>query len=239
MSAEPQMSKTTVPPLKYAGNRWHWLVSARGEGYRCLAEWSANRRLWLPPGAPAADPEDMWKQGWRWDAPVPDRSKAKDGDTCVFQGWMFALSMQQQSVLVLACRGPDGIGKMHPTKRIVARYRASVLKAAYYGRATRVDEDTGGNTFMTLEKFSDDEHWFKIVDDFFDNADDLPHHYYMHLTHGAQIIGYKHPMDIMRQRWGRFYLIVAKELHLGVESEEQMDLRLNDWSQQHWGEAAE
>lgn len=55
----------------------------------------------------------------------------------VFQDWMLQLSMQQQSVLVLACRGPDGVGKFHPTKQVVARYRATVLKAAYSPHADR------------------------------------------------------------------------------------------------------
>ena len=111
---------------------------------------------------------------------------------CVFQDWLFDLTMQQQSVLVLGCRGPDGIAKFHPTKEVVARYRATVLKAAYLGRPMRIDE--GDNTtFMTLRYFSDDGHWLTMVRDFFDHVDSLPHHYYMHLMHGAQIAGYKHP----------------------------------------------
>ena len=44
---------------------------------------------------------------------------------------------------------------------------------------------------------------------FFDHVDELPHHYYMHLMHGAQIAGYKHPNDLFRRRWLDFYLDVA------------------------------
>lgn len=151
----------------------------------------------------------------------------------VFQEWMFCLPMQQQSVLVLACRGPDGVAKFHPCKEIVARYRASVLKAAYLGRAMRIDE--GDNTtFMTLINFSDDANWMGLNKVFFDHVDSLPRHYYMHLAHGAEIIGYKHPTELQRNRWRLFYHRCCHDLHLYPEGEAEMDARLADWSRAHW-----
>lgn len=157
---------------------------------------------------------------------------------CVFQDWLFGLTMQQQSVLVLACRGPDGIAKFHPTKVLVARYRATVLKAAYLGRPMRVDEGDD-TTFMTLLHFSEDEHWSAITKDFFEHVDSLPHHYYMHLMHGAQIAGYKHPVETFRYRWNEFYLDCCHDLHLAPEMELQMDRRLSDWDRRYWSAAAE
>ena len=151
----------------------------------------------------------------------------------VFQDWYLTLPMQQQSVLVLACRGPDGTAKFHPTKLIVARYRATVLKAAYLGRPMRADE--GDNTtFMTLVGFSNDKEWASICKSFFDCVDELPHHYYRHLMHGAQIAGYKHPDVLFQNRWLRFYLNCCHDLHLYPETEAQMDERLSDWRQEHW-----
>lgn len=146
---------------------------------------------------------------------------------------MLELTMQQQSVLVLACRGPDGIAKFHPTKEVVAHYRATVLKAAYLGRAMRVDEGDD-TTFMTLRNFSSDIHWVTLTANFFSHADELPHHYYMHLMHGAEIIGYKHPELLFRERWLGFYVRCCHDLHLNPETAQQMDLRLNDWDQRHW-----
>lgn len=153
----------------------------------------------------------------------------------VFQEWMFNLPMQQQSVLVLACRGPDGIPKFHPTKQIVTRYRASVLKAAYLGRAMHVDE-YDNTTYMTLENFSDDGHWETTMEIFFDSVDALPHHYYLHLAHGAEIIGYKHPDELFRIRWQGFYYRCCHDLHMVPESEEAMEKRLSDWNKEHWDE---
>lgn len=152
---------------------------------------------------------------------------------CVFQDWLFGLTMQQQSVLVLACRGPDGIPKFHPTKDIVVRYRATVLKAAYLGRAMRVDEGDD-TTFMSMRDFSDDVRWSMIAKAFFDSVDQLPHHYYMHLMHGAQIAGYKHPIDIYRERWTWFYQKCCHDLHVTPETESEMDNRLGDWDRKHW-----
>jgi hypothetical protein len=152
---------------------------------------------------------------------------------CVFQDWLFDLTMQQQSVLVLGCRGPDGIAKFHPTKLIVARYRATVLKAAYLGRPMRVDEGDD-TTFMTLIGLSDDAEWMAICKQFFDHVDEVPHHYYMHLMHGAEIAGYKHPHELFRRRWNGFYLRSCHDLHLNPETEPEMDSRLCDWSQRFW-----
>lgn len=152
---------------------------------------------------------------------------------CVFQDWLFGLTMQQQSVLVLACRGPDGIAKFHRSKLVVARYRATVLKAAYLGRAMRIGEGDA-TTFMTLAGFSDDKDWDEILRFWFDHVDEVPHHYYMHLMHGAQIAGHKHPIDLMRERWSDFYFRCCHDLHLSPETEEQMDKRLGDWERKYW-----
>lgn len=151
----------------------------------------------------------------------------------VFQDWYAHLPMQQQSVLVLACRGPDGIAKFHPCKDIVARYRACVLKAAHLGRPMHIDEGDD-TTFMTMIKFSDDAHWLKLVEDYFNHVDSLPHHYHMHLMHGAQIIGYKHSNPLVRRRWFHFYGAACRDLHLNFEEEDEMDQRLSDWHRQYW-----
>lgn len=153
---------------------------------------------------------------------------------CVFPDWVLALpTMQMQSVVMLAARGPDGIRKFHPCKEIVARYRATVLKAAYLGRHMKVDE-SDDTTFMTLRSFSDNKYWETLCKVFFDHVDELPHHYYMHLMHGAQIAGYFHPEEIFKRRWCDFYLKCCADLHLWPESEVAITRRLSDCEQKHW-----
>lgn len=152
---------------------------------------------------------------------------------CVFQDWILDLTMQQQSVLVIACRGPDGVGKFHPMKTLVCYYRATVFKAAYLGRPMRPDE--GDNTtFMHLRHFTDDEHFGVHLREYFRYVDQLPHHFHLHLMHGAQIAGYKHPDQLFRSRWGTFYLNCCDDMHVAPEMEEDMDHRLSDWDRKYW-----
>lgn len=156
----------------------------------------------------------------------------------VFPDWMADLSMQQQSVLVLAARGPDGVRKYHPCKEVVKAYRACVLKAAYYGREMRWGESA--DDFMTLGTISSIGKWESAIRDYFDHVDELPHHYHLHLMHGAEILAYKHPTLLRRQPWSLFYLRCCVDMHLAPETEKEMDARLGDWGRQHWAaEAAE
>lgn len=146
--------------------------------------------------------------------------------------WALDLPLQQQSVLFLAARGPDGVEKFHPCKAVVRAYRGTVLVAARYGRTLRWGERA--DTFMSLDRIANDRHWAEDVDAYLDHVDSLPHHYQMHLMHGAQILGYKHPDTRMQLAWLRFYARAVNDLHLYPEPEAQMDERLNDWGQEGW-----
>ncbi len=148
--------------------------------------------------------------------------------------WMRALPFQMQSVLFLASRGPDGIAKKHPCKAIVIAYRGTVFKAAKYGRSLHWGERA--DTFMSLDVIAQDTTWQEAIKDFFHHADALPRHYLLHLTHGAEILGYKHPDPKMRTRWLEFYRRSVEDMHLNVETEEQMDKRLGDWDRKFWDE---
>lgn len=150
----------------------------------------------------------------------------------VQQEWCTRLPLQQQSVLLLAARGPDGIAKTHPCKRVHVAYRATVLVAAKYGRELEWGEKAG--TFMSLDEFADDALWRSAVWDFVGAVDSLPAHYVKHLMHGAEIAGYKHPDDRFRERWLNFYGLLVTDMHLETETEEEMDKRLGDWGRKFW-----
>lgn len=147
--------------------------------------------------------------------------------TSVQPAWCLNLTLQQQSVLLLAARGPDGIPKSHSCKDVQRAYRASVLVAAKRGRELYYGEKA--DTFMSLDMIADNDAWAEICKRFFDGIDQLPHHFIMHLMHGAEILGYKHPDIKMRIRWRGFYIDCCRDMHLEPETEEDMDERLNDW----------
>lgn len=146
--------------------------------------------------------------------------------------WCSTLPLQQQSVLFLAARGPDGVGKAHPCKPVQIAYRATVFLAARYGRLLEWGEKA--DTFMSLDVFADDGRWSGALTEFFKHYDSLQLHYVMHLAHGAEIVGYKHPDVRFRNRWLSFYLALVRELHLYPEGEEEMDRRLGDWDMREW-----
>ena len=50
---------------------------------------------------------------------------------CVLQDWVLELTMMQQSVLIAAVRGPDGIAKNHVAKLLLRWYRRCILKSAF------------------------------------------------------------------------------------------------------------
>ena len=79
----------------------------------------------------------------------------------VTQSWCHAITFMQQTVLLTAVRGPDGIAKYHP-------------------------------------------------------------------CNAAEIVGYKHPDPDIRAWWHKTYLRLVHDMHLWLETEEQMDLRLGD-----------
>ena len=172
--------------------------------------------------------EALIKLAW-WLHPPQDRPQDQGS---VQPDWCRALPFQQQSVLFLAARGPDGFPKKHPVKVILAAYRGAILKAGKYGRLLHWGEKADG--FMTLDVFADGVRWAEAVKEFFQHSDALPHHFFTHLMHGTQIVGYHHPEERYRDPWLAFYLLMADSMHLPIESKETMDARLSDWNKEHW-----
>lgn len=138
--------------------------------------------------------------------------------------WCLSLPLQQQSVLLLAARGPDGIPKTHPCKDVQRAYRGTVLVAAARRRELHYGEKA--DSFMSLDGFATE--WSTIVRRFFEVVDELPHHFTLHLLHGAEILGYKHPDQRFRGRWLEFYKTGCTDMHLWPETEMELDNRLND-----------
>lgn len=139
--------------------------------------------------------------------------------------WMEKLTLQQQAVLMLALRGPDGFAKHHPCKPLLRFYRALLIKDASLGRML---EDGEYNSMMDMRPMTE-ARWEHMLREFAEVEDSLPLHFYTHLMHAAQILAYKHPRVSVRYMWGEFYAQCCAYLHLPQESEVEMDKRLNDF----------
>lgn len=149
----------------------------------------------------------------------------------VLQTWVETLTLMQQSVLLTAIRGCDGLSKRHVSKYLLRWLRRCVLYSAFDRRMLTDPHDPRGGNFtgpipedMTLED---------LAGAYLGNIDEVPHHFHLHLVHAAEILGYKHPLTSARAFWRGFYERAARDMHLGPETEEQLDARLGD-NQAQW-----
>lgn len=163
----------------------------------------------------------------------------------VLQDWVCRLSFMQQTVLLTAIRGPDGVAKYHPTKFLLRWYRRCILLSALDGKVLTHPAEAGGGSFTGpayeiiehLSECSSDVLWQERMDRvltmYLRSVDELPHHFQMHLMHAAEIIGFKHSDADIRCWWNRTYHRLVHDLHLWPETEEQLDIRLGD-SREGW-----
>lgn len=66
----------------------------------------------------------------------------------VLQDWVAELPMMQQSVLLTAVRGPDGLPKYHPVKYLLRWYRRCILLSSFLHRVIPNPIDTDGGSFL-------------------------------------------------------------------------------------------
>ncbi|MGE0366914.1 MAG: hypothetical protein AB7Q00_14400 [Phycisphaerales bacterium] len=149
------------------------------------------------------------------------------------QPWLDNLSVMQQSVLLTAIRGPDGIRKDHVAKLLLRWYRRSILVLAFEQTVVTNPCSLGGGSFTGPSVSLDHALYWKpamdeVVTEYLRHVDELPHHFQLHLMHAAEIVGYKHPDPNIRAWWHHTYLRLVNDMHLYPELEEHMDLRLGD-----------
>ena len=152
----------------------------------------------------------------------------------VLQPWVNDLTYMQQTVLLTAVRGPDGVTKYGPVKMLQRWFRRCVLLSAMDGRALTNPYDNNGGSFTgpSVEKGSADWQWEWAMDElvgkYLQSLDALPHHFQLHFMHAAEIIGFKHSDERIRVWWCGVYHRLVHDMHLHAENEGEMDERLGD-----------
>lgn len=173
------------------------------------------------------------------------------------QKWTSEISMMQQSVLIAAVRGPDGVTKYHPSKYLLRWYRRCVMLSAMDGAVLDDPCSENGGSFTgpsvalteilgpTAPRFVANgipnaklrETFWEALDDsageYLKHLDEVPHHYQLHFMHAVEIVGYKHPDETIRLWFRRLYERIVLDMHLRPESEEDLDFRLGD-SREQW-----
>lgn len=172
----------------------------------------------------------------------------------VLQEWVMQIPMMQQTVLLTAIRGPDGLPKYGAVKMLMRWYRRCVLLSAMDGAVlpNPYEENGGSFTGPSVERRSvrdypcmpgtEEMDWrplmTKHVDEYLRTVDAIPHHFHLHLMHAVEIVGYKHPDPTIRSWWNGVYLRFVNDMHLHPETEAELDKRLGD-TREGWLERAD
>ncbi len=157
----------------------------------------------------------------------------------VLQDWVMQLPFMQQSVLIAAMRGPDGVEKRHKSKLLCRWLRRCIVISAFDRIALDNPHHPGGGSYTGPSCSSNvmNDLWEVPMDDvvkqYLSSIDDLPHHFHLHFLHGVEILGYKHISERIRAWWLKTYLRFVHDMHLAPETQEQLDYRLND-NEQQW-----
>ncbi len=137
----------------------------------------------------------------------------------VFHPWVHSLTFQMQALLTTAMRGPDNSRKHNPAKAIIRYLRGCVLKPAGNWRGQN-DNDFMWGDYKIFTQWSGQ---------FWEDHDEYPHHFLMHLIHCAQVVGYHHPDNEISRHWKAFYYLACHSFHMCPEKKEDMDKRLDDF----------
>src|SRR6185369_1090641 len=136
----------------------------------------------------------------------------------VTQEWTHSLPMMQQTVLLTAVRGPDGLPKYGSVKMLLRWFRRCTLLSAMDGKALLNPYDNNGGSFTGPSLPEPREPWEhamnEIVDEYLRPLDAIPHHFQLHFMHAAEIVGYKHPDHRVREWWCGVYLRLVNDMHL-------------------------
>lgn len=168
----------------------------------------------------------------------------------VIQAWVQELTFMQQSVLITAIRGPDGLEKDHVAKLLIRWLRRCVLYSAFEsardGKPFAFDNPytSGGGSFTgpSIDISKIVVNWQsdldKVVTAYLSVLDGVPHHFQLHFMHAAEILGYKHYDPEIAAWWNITYRRLASDMHLNPETKAQMCKRLGD-NEDDWRNAEE
>lgn len=152
----------------------------------------------------------------------------------VVQDWVSTLPFMQQSVLLTAVRGPDGLPKYHPVKYVLRWYRRCILLSSFKGQVLYNPWVSDGRSFLgaSIETPQLGLPWMPAMDDritdYIRSLDEVPHHFQLHLLHAVEIVGYHHPDGVIADWWNEVYTRLVADMHLFPESMDQLDARLSD-----------
>ena len=131
------------------------------------------------------------------------------GDGKVQLEWMAALPWKQQSVILSALRGPD------------SHYCPHIKALTKWLRGITQNNADPDHKYMKQDPLPS-------LDDVDQELEYCTTHYALHLMHGLEIIGYKHPNPAIADVARNYYLGWVALQHLNPETLGQLEDRLKD-----------
>jgi hypothetical protein len=127
----------------------------------------------------------------------------------VLQEWMADLPWKQQSVILSVLRGPDNF-----------RFEGIKKVNRWLRKITQHNADPSTEYMQKIELPS--------VEQICKEGEYTSVHYFCHLMHALEIIGYNHPDKEISKTAEDYYFSLVNALHLNPETEEQLNRRLED-----------
>lgn len=140
----------------------------------------------------------------------------------VLQDWVMELLLREQGTLLTAVRGCDSEPKSW-TKTGVAfsqgRRLTAFIRYCFMNPADSREIDYEEGAFFR-----------SIPPEIFKPSEfgHLPEHWYAHVMHSLEIIGYRHPVEEIAKICNKLYIKMVHNLHLNPETKEQMINRLSE-----------
>ena len=122
---------------------------------------------------------------------------------------MGTLTWKQQSTLFSALRGPDNLRCENVKK--VTRW----LRGLMQNNADNSDDYMRDVGLPEIEEVNKELEFTSV-------------HYFCHLMHVLEIVGYKHPDIEIRKQASNYYFGIVRALHLNPETENELEKRLKD-----------
>lgn len=136
----------------------------------------------------------------------------------VLQDWVMCLPLREQGTLLTGVRGCDLTPKIPGAWESPERQLVAFLRWAVMNPADPREVDIPGAFFQSRVpnewKPSQFGHY--------------PQHWYSHLMHCYEVVGYRHPNTATRKTAHGVYLRLVGNMHLNPESREEMIGRLSE-----------
>lgn len=152
---------------------------------------------------------------------IIDRLKLTDGRS-VCQRWMNDIPLRMQSVLLLGLRGPDNV-RAPEIKKLCRWLRGLAFRP---GNPNNVVEFMKTDLPDRIDEKGELHRELEFV----------PEHYFTHLMHALQVVGYMHPNATLGERARELFEDMANMLHLPPEDYATFYSRLGPMK---WPEDAE